>query len=195
MWNIKEIIIPENVSHIGMYAFEYVDLQKIVWNAKSLQIEWNAPAYAPFPLSYNNLDTIIIGEKVTSLPEYMFYSGIYSLTPVIISKNKVPPTIQKNTFDALSPKSKLYVPKGTKEEYKKKWSKFTNIYELEEDTGLDDLFQHRNEQIEKILYKGNVYILLDGDIYTFMGQKININQITNQRSVPKIRERVGIKHY
>lgn len=175
-YGITNITIPENLEHIGVYAFENVNnLTKITWKAKSLQVD-NAPAYSAFYLSSDKLDTLVIDSGVLNIPQYMFYSSIYTATPVIISKNKNVPRAFKNSFYALNAKSPLYVPKGTKNDYNSNvgWNKFTYIheFELEESTGIETIYSNTSTTNSKIIHNGKLLIIRDGRIYNVMGQEL-----------------------
>lgn len=127
---IKNLTIPENVTSIGSYAFDYNNqFHKIIWKAKSLHCLSNMPGYSAFSLTSGQLDTLIIDTGVVNLPEYMFYSTIYTAKPIIISKNKQVPYIYENTFKAISKNSILYVPCGTKSAYVSAWG-FKNVHEM-----------------------------------------------------------------
>lgn len=127
---IKNLTIPENVISVGSYAFENnKQFHKIIWKAKSLHCQQNMPGYAIFSITSGQLDTLIIDTGVEILPEYMFYSTIVAVKPIIISKSKVVPFIYNRTFYAVNKNSALYVPYGTRNEYLA-WG-FKNIYEME----------------------------------------------------------------
>lgn len=169
---IHNLVIPENVSSIGSYAFDYnSSFHKIVWKAKNLHCQRNTPAYAAFSVTSGNLDTLIVDTGVVSLPEYMFYSTIYAVKPVIISYNKNVPYAYQNTFNAVNKKSPLYVPKGTKSAYMAGWG-FTNVYEMEGEGEPTKLDITMSTNTVKLLHNGQILILRGGKTYTLTGQEV-----------------------
>lgn len=172
---IHNLVIPENVSYIGLYAFDYNGtFHKIVWKAKNMHCQRNTPAYAAFSVTSGNLDTLIVDSGVVSLPEYMFYSTIYAVKPVIISYNKNVPYAYQNTFYAVNKKSPLYVPKGKRTAYMSGWG-FSNVYEMEEEeetTKVETLEENANTHNRKILRNGQIYIVRGEKTYTITGSEV-----------------------
>lgn len=172
---IQNLTIPENVTSIGSYAFENnYQFHKITWKAKSLHSQRNVPAYAAFSVTSGKLDTLVIDTGVVSLPEYMFYSTIYAVKPVIISYNKDVPYAYQNTFYAVNKKSPVYVPKGKRSAYISGWG-FTNVYEMEGDeeaSHFEIIEESGGIQTKKILREGQIYILRGNKTYTLQGQEI-----------------------
>ena len=172
---IQNLTIPENVTSIGSYAFENnYQFHKIIWKAKSLHCQSNMPGYTAFSLTSGQLDTLVIDTGVVSLPEYMFYSTIYAVKPVIISYNKTVPYAYQNTFYAVNKKSPVYVPKGKRSDYISGWG-FTNVYEMEGDEEMSDIEIIKdlaNQRTKKILRNGNILIQRGDKTYTLQGQEV-----------------------
>ncbi len=122
---LMSVTIPENVTMIGGGAFE---------NCTGLtQVNFNATActYAGYNLyssafyGCSNLSTVIFGDNVTIIPDYLF-NNCTGLTDVT-SLNIVPPSLSNNTFER---SVNLKVPKDALLEYAKTdiWSEFSKIY-------------------------------------------------------------------
>jgi hypothetical protein len=146
--SLKKIDIPNSVAYIGTGALKdlvidtltlpenYVadpigilnnpNLKTIVWNSISYPTDYGTGlgCYTEYSrLENSTIKTIILGEKVESLPNH-FCNHMKSIT--IYSKNKVPPTIDEYLTFYSTSISKIYVPREAVEEYKSKWSKYAN---------------------------------------------------------------------
>jgi uncharacterized repeat protein (TIGR02543 family) len=89
---------------------------------------WQTENNSTFPPTmttgnYNDITTIIFGEKVISLPNYLCYD--MSLKN-IYSKNLIPPTYSSHTFKYCGSVKSVYVPMESVEQYKVKWSDFAD---------------------------------------------------------------------
>lgn len=73
--SLKEVTISESVNHIGVLAFENTGVEKVYWNAVECAVDVNnGNNYSPF-WKYENrtLTEVHFGEKVKSVPYYLFY--------------------------------------------------------------------------------------------------------------------------
>ena len=131
-YNLQSIKLPNNVTSIGANAF------------------WNCSA----------LTSVTIPNRVVSIGNYAFYGCIdlasvkipNSVTSIgynafyncpdlvrIVSRNKIPPTCEKNTFSSKG-YCTVWVPKGCKEAYMKseEWKDFKEIKEIDGDIDLNN---------------------------------------------------------
>ena len=85
--SLTSITIPENVSSIGGYAFSYCSsLKTVAWNAinpEEIIIEQGSSIVSPF--SNSPIETLVIGDKVTYIPQKLCYN-CSTLTSVTIGK-------------------------------------------------------------------------------------------------------------
>ena len=85
--SLTSITIPENVSSIGGYAFSYCSsLKTVAWNAinpEEIIIEQGSSIVSPFANS--PIETLVIGDKVTYIPQKLCYN-CSTLTSVTIGK-------------------------------------------------------------------------------------------------------------
>ena len=129
---IDTLTLPENYVADPIGILNNPNLKTIVWNSISYPTDYetglgcyienvNYPSNSR--LENSTIKTIILGEKVESLPNH-FCNHMKSIT--IYSKNKVPPTIDEYLTFYSTSISKIYVPREAVEEYKSKWSKYAN---------------------------------------------------------------------
>ena len=85
--SLTSITIPENVSSIGGYAFSYCSsLKTVAWNAinpEEIIIEQGSSIVSPF--SNSPIETLVIGDKVTYIPQKLC-NNCSTLTSVTIGK-------------------------------------------------------------------------------------------------------------
>ena len=85
--SLTSITIPENVSSIGGYAFSYCSsLKTVAWNAinpEEIIIEQGSSIVSPF--SNSPIETLVIGDKVTYIPQKLC-DNCSTLTSVTIGK-------------------------------------------------------------------------------------------------------------
>ena len=142
---LSSIIIPNSVTDINDYAFYYCEF----------------------------LTSVKIGNGVRSIGDYAFY-GCFSLTFVTCEAIEVPRLFSQTFGEVRVDKATLYVPVESLELYKNAyiWRDFYNILPIA-NTGVEDVFAPKTEsETTKIFYKGNIYILRDGKVYTLMGQEV-----------------------
>ena len=100
----SELVIPDGVTTIGDYAFDYCEL----------------------------LEKVVLGKGINSIGEFVF-DGCRRLTTVVshIPAERLF-EINDNVFGNISEDCVLYIPKGAKAVYKKTlgWDKFTKIVEM-----------------------------------------------------------------
>ena len=85
--SLTSITIPENVSSIGGYAFSYCSsLKTVAWNAINTGDILNSNSYTCTPFSSSPIETLVIGDKVTYIPE-RFCEECSTLASVTIGKN------------------------------------------------------------------------------------------------------------
>lgn len=79
--DLISIVIPENIKTIGNYAFNNCDvLSEIIFNATALEDFGESNYIFDYSGQSGNGITLIIGENVTKLPAYLFYSEyLYNL--------------------------------------------------------------------------------------------------------------------
>lgn len=127
MTSLVSVTIPEGVTEINNKAFGYCESLKTVdYNAVSCITDAYSYTSPVFEES-NGLTILNIGDKVTSIPDYMFKGCKFK---EIRSRNAVAPVVSDNAFDDYT--ATLYVPKGSKSSYqsKGKWGNF-NIVETD----------------------------------------------------------------
>ena len=129
---IDTLTLPENYVADPIGILNNPNLKTIVWNSISYPTDYgtglgcyienvNYPSNSR--LENSTIKTIILGEKVESLPNH-FCNHMKSIT--IYSKNKVPPTIDEySTFYSTSI-SKIYVPQESVDKYKTAWSDYAD---------------------------------------------------------------------
>ncbi len=78
--NITGVTIPESVESIGIEAFYGCSLETVNWNAAACA---TTELYGRSIFEKTGLSTVIIGDNVTSIPDYMF-ENCYRLKSVII---------------------------------------------------------------------------------------------------------------
>ena len=142
---LSSIIIPNSVTDINDYAFYYCEF----------------------------LTSVKIGNGVRSIGDYAFY-GCFSLTFVTCEAIEVPRLFSQTFGEVRVDKATLYVPVESLELYKNAyiWRDFYNILPIA-NTGVEDVFAPKTEsETTKIFYKGNIYILRDGKVYTLMGEEV-----------------------
>ena len=138
--SLTSIIIPDNVICIGGGAFANCE----------------------------NIETVVFGKNVEKIDGDAFLdcSKIYEMTIYAATV----PTIDESTFEGVSERVTLYVPKGSAKKYKAHpyWGIF-NIVEME-DTGINDI-EIKNTP-KKFIRDGQVVIQHNGKTYTATGKEI-----------------------
>jgi hypothetical protein len=118
--SLKSIIIPENVTSIGRFAFGYCDNLKTVYynaiNCTCTEVISDDGA-SIYPLFYqgtqsNSIEKIIIGDKVTNIPEGIF-AALYNIKEINIPDSvKI---IEYNAFSRCNNVTKLNLGNGVEE--------------------------------------------------------------------------------
>ena len=115
--NLKKMVLPKNLSSIGMNAFARSGLKKIDIPNSVTRVDGDAFAYC------GSLDTVIIGQKVKVLNQGVFYS---SSVKVAYVKPVTPPSPPAYLFSS-SPKIYVYTQALT--DYKATdWKTYGTIY-------------------------------------------------------------------
>ena len=115
--NLKKMVLPANLSSIGLNAFARTGLKKIDIPNSVLRVEGDAFAYC------SSLDTVVIGQKVKTMNQGVFYS---SSVKVAYVKPLTPPAPPAYLFSS-SPK--IYVYTEVVSTYKATdWKTYGTIY-------------------------------------------------------------------
>lgn len=110
---IEEITIPESVASIGSSAIGNSNNLKIVnYNAVSSSAPIGIFGSAAFNGS-NAIEKVIIGDNVTTIPQYLFF-GKNSLTEVVITENSKLSTIAQCAFYNCSKLANIFIPETVK---------------------------------------------------------------------------------
>ena len=84
--SLTTITIPEKVSKIGWGAFSNcASLKSVIWNAINTGDILTSSSYATTPFSSSPIETLVIGDKVTYVPQKLCYD-CSTLTSVTIGK-------------------------------------------------------------------------------------------------------------
>ena len=123
---IRDLVIPDDVTYIGDYAFRGCT------NITSVTMGENVTKIGTSAFSgCKNCASFTIGENVTNIGSWAF-QGCSALTSLISLPRKVPST-SSNTFDnSIKDQTILYVPSAALEAYSSKtpWSDFYDIVAL-----------------------------------------------------------------
>ena len=109
--NLTSITIPNSVTRIGSYAFARCKALTSITIPNSVTSIW----YDAF-LGCSNLTSITIPNSVTSIDLYAF-TYCESLTSITFERTTVP-WFGINVFDGVNKSIPIYVPLGSREEYK-----------------------------------------------------------------------------
>ena len=123
---ITDLVIPDDVTYIGDYAFRGCTNITSVTMGESVTSIGASAFYG-----CKNCASITIGENVTSIGSWAFY-GCSAMTSLTSLPRKVPST-SSNTFDnSIKDQAVLYVPSAALEAYSSKapWSDFYDIVAL-----------------------------------------------------------------
>ena len=163
--NLNTLSFGEDVNYI--IGFNNIpNITHVTINARNIITPTN-PYLSITPFS-QTLNTLIIGDSVTRLPDYMF-AGQTNLTSVI-SHSVIPPTIYEHTFAGVCTaygvptNIPLIVPCGSTDIYRNMpyWSEFTNI--LEDSTCANTITTATNNiNYGMVVGGGNYY---DGEMAT-----------------------------
>lgn len=123
----KSLTIPGNVTEIGAGAFKYAKFEQVAIPdaVKNIYIE-----------TFNhcvNLKSINLGNGVIEICNDAF-RGISSNAEIHIDA-VTPPQISKYAFSSNGYKAKVFVPYGTSEDYRSKWSTFSELTFVEMEPG------------------------------------------------------------
>lgn len=121
--NLNEIQLPRDIINIGSYAFSGCK------NIKSIEIPDKVVVIKTMAfIQCENLKKIILPISLKEIE----YRAFFSCPVAVISRNPIPPVIDKSTFDNGQNIITVYVPKGCVGKYKTapiwSWTKF-NILE------------------------------------------------------------------
>jgi hypothetical protein len=121
---LTSIDIPDNVTSIGSYAFQYCDA------LTTLTIGDGVTSIGNYAFYYcDALTTITIGDGVTSIG-YHAFAGCSSLTDFYCHAT-TPPSIS-SSFPTYGDKTTLHVPERCGSTHKSKWEYyFKNIVEMD----------------------------------------------------------------
>ena len=109
--SLTSVTIPNSVTRIGSYAFARCKALTSITIPNSVTSIW----YDAF-LGCSNLTSITIPNSVTSIDMYAF-CNCYSLTSITFERTTVP-WFGRNVFDGVNKSIPIYVPLGSREEYK-----------------------------------------------------------------------------
>ena len=123
---IRDLVIPDDVTYIGDYAFRGCT------NITSVTMGENVTKIGTSAFSgCNNCASITIGENVTSIGSWAF-NGCSAMTSLTSLPRKVPSTTSNSFDSAIKDQVILYVPSAALEAYSSKapWSDFYDIVAL-----------------------------------------------------------------
>ena len=188
----KSTIIPNSVTSIGEYAFEFcTGLTSIeIPNSVTSIGEWAfAGCYGLTSVTIGNsvtsigsgafyhctgLTSVTIGNSVTSigLSAFESCSGLTSITCHALT----PPTCDGYyVFNNVDKSIPLYIPEESVDLYKaaEVWKDFTNIQTIDETHSIGEVNQQpAANPAQKLIRNGNVYILTGDRTYTVTGQQL-----------------------
>lgn len=188
--NLSTISIPNYVQEFGNEAFSgCVKLHSI--DFADGQNLLSIGQYAFYNCS--TLVSVTVPEGVQTLGAYAFYNDaslvkikLPSTLNVIgnyafgncqqLMKMNVaayaPPTVSSNTFYSVPRTATVYVPESAINTYKSTyiWNEF--FIESNVQDALDNIFTDSEEQVQKLLIHGQVFIIRNGKCYDLMGQEV-----------------------
>ena len=188
--NLSNISIPNYVQEIGEEAFrECTKLHSI--DFADGQNLLSIGQYAFYNCS--TLVSVTVPEGVQTLGAHAFYNNsslvkikLPSTLNVIgnyafgncqqLMKMNVaayaPPTVSSNTFYSVPRTATVYVPESAINTYKSTyiWNEF--FIESNVQDALDNIFTDSEEQVQKLLIHGQVFIIRNGKCYDLMGQEV-----------------------
>ena len=123
---IRDLVIPDDVTYIGDYAFRGCTNITSVTMGESVTRIGTSAFYG-----CKNCASITIGENVTSIGSWAFY-GCSAMTSLTSLPRKVPSTTSNSFDSAIKDQAILYVPSAALEAYSSKapWSDFYDIVAL-----------------------------------------------------------------
>ena len=155
----------QNLLSIGQYAFYNCSTLVSVTVPEGVQ---TLGAYA----FYNNSSLVKI-----KLPSTLNVIGNYAFgnCQQLMKMNVAayaPPTVSSNTFYAVPRTATVYVPESAINTYKSTyiWNEF--FIESNVQDALDNIFTDSEEQVQKLLIHGQVFIIRNGKCYDLMGQEV-----------------------
>jgi hypothetical protein len=123
---IRDLVIPDDVTYIGDYAFRgCTNITSVTMGENVTKIGTSAF------YGCKNCASITIGENVTSIGSWAFY-GCSAMTSLKSLPRKVPSTTSNSFDSAIKDQAILYVPSAALEAYSSKapWSDFYDIVAL-----------------------------------------------------------------
>ena len=155
----------QNLLSIGQYAFYNCSTLVSVTVPEGVQ---TLGAYA----FYNNASLVKI-----KLPSTLNVIGNYAFgnCQQLMKMNVAayaPPTVSSNTFYSVPRTATVYVPESAINTYKSTyiWNEF--FIESNVQDALDNIFTDSEEQVQKLLIHGQVFIIRNGKCYDLMGQEV-----------------------
>ena len=155
----------QNLLSIGQYAFYNCSTLVSVTVPEGVQ---TLGAYA----FYNNSSLVKI-----KLPSTLNVIGNYAFgnCQQLMKMNVAayaPPTVSSNTFYSVPRTATVYVPESAINTYKSTyiWNEF--FIESNVQDALDNIFTDSEEQVQKLLIHGQVFIIRNGKCYDLMGQEV-----------------------
>ena len=155
----------QNLLSIGQYAFYNCSTLVSVTVPEGVQ---TLGAYA----FYNNSSLVKI-----KLPSTLNVIGNYAFgnCQQLMKMNVAayaPPTVSSSTFYAVPRTATVYVPESAINTYKSTyiWNEF--FIESNVQDALDNIFTDSEEQVQKLLIHGQVFIIRNGKCYDLMGQEV-----------------------
>ena len=155
----------QNLLSIGQYAFYNCSTLVSVTVPEGVQ---TLGAYA----FYNNASLVKI-----KLPSTLNVIGNYAFGKCqqLMKMNVAayaPPTVSSNTFYSVPRTATVYVPESAINTYKSTyiWNEF--FIESNVQDALDNIFTDSEEQVQKLLIHGQVFIIRNGKCYDLMGQEV-----------------------
>lgn len=123
---IRDLVIPDDVTYIGDYAFRGCTSITSVTMGEHVTKIGTSAFYG-----CKNCASITIGENVTSIGSWAFY-GCSAMTSLTSLPRKVPSTTSNSFDSAIKDQTILYVPSAALEAYSSKapWSDFYDIVAL-----------------------------------------------------------------
>ena len=190
--NLGGITIPKKVHTIGSGAFlRCTSLDSLVFMSDCLQTigdsafshcsqlsELSLPkniqsiGHSAF-LGCSLLDSLVfLGDGLQTIGDSAF-CNCNQLAKISL-QDTLPPIIEAHTFEGVDRSIPIHVPLGASERYKDApyWSEFVNYIEPSPSTQIDDAQVHYGT-CQKIMRKGHILILSNGQVYNSVGLKIN----------------------